>query len=127
MAHLPLRSLSDQAAFVSGSQCAWDRTLQVASTLPLTLQHVRVQRLEPQATLLTSQGRVGRPPTQEEQMKNDIPTIEELLRLPKGELQAMFRKATSLASDQTRPSTEREAAAKTVANIRRCQPRFPGP
>ncbi len=60
-------------------------------------------------------------------MKNDIPTIEELLGLPKGELQAMFRTATSLASDQTRPPAEREAAAKTAENIRRAQPRCPAP
>lgn len=60
-------------------------------------------------------------------MKNDIPTIEELLGLPKGELQAMFRDATSLASNQTRPSAERKAAAKTAENIRRCLPNVPGP
>lgn len=60
-------------------------------------------------------------------MKNDIPTIEELLGLPRGELQAMFRIATSLASDQTRPSAERKAAAKTAENIRRCLPNAPGP
>lgn len=60
-------------------------------------------------------------------MKNDIPTIEELLGLPKGELQAMFRIATSLASDQTRPSAERKAAAKTAENIRRVQPGLPTP
>lgn len=60
-------------------------------------------------------------------MTNDIPTIEELLGLPKGELQVMFRKATTLASDQTRPSAEREAAAKTAANIRRCLPTVPCP
>jgi len=29
-------------------------------------------------------------------MQNHIPTIEELLRMTKGELQAMFRNATSL-------------------------------
>ena len=60
-------------------------------------------------------------------MKNNIPTIEELLGLPKGELQAMFRNATSLASDQSRPSAERKAAAKTAENIRRCLPNAPGP
>ncbi len=60
-------------------------------------------------------------------MKNNIPTIEELLGLPKSELQAMFRNATSKASDQTRPSAEREAAAKTAQNIRRCLPSAPGP
>lgn len=60
-------------------------------------------------------------------MQNHIPTIEELLRMTKGELQAMFRNATSLASDQTRPSAERMAAAKTAENIRRVQPRLPTP
>ena len=59
-------------------------------------------------------------------MKNDIPTIEELLGLPKGELQAMFRNATSLASDQTLPTIERMAAAKTAENIRRGLPGAPG-
>jgi hypothetical protein len=60
-------------------------------------------------------------------MQNHIPTIEQLLRMPKGELQAMFRIATSVASDQTRPSTERAAAGKTIDNIRRLQARFPTP
>lgn len=60
-------------------------------------------------------------------MKNDIPTIEELLGLPKGELQAMFRNATSVASDQARPTIERVAAAKTAENIRRCLPGASGP
>ncbi len=60
-------------------------------------------------------------------MKNDIPTIEELLSLPKGELQAMFRIATSVASDQTRPTAERGAAVQTVEHIRRCLPNAPGP
>jgi len=58
-------------------------------------------------------------------MKNDIPTIEELLGLPKGELQAMFRDATSVAADQTRPAIERVAAAKTAENIRRSLPSAP--
>ncbi len=60
-------------------------------------------------------------------MKNNIPTIDELLGLPRGELQAMFRNATSVASDQTRPTIERVAAAKTAANIRRCLPSAPRP
>jgi hypothetical protein len=58
-------------------------------------------------------------------MKNDIPTIEELLGLPKGELHAMCRNATSLASDQRPTSAERESAAKTIDNTLRVQPRFP--
>ena len=60
-------------------------------------------------------------------MKNNIPTIEELLGLPKGELQAMFRNATSVASDETRPTAERQAAAKSAENIRRCLPSAPRP
>lgn len=60
-------------------------------------------------------------------MKNNIPTIEELLGMPKGELQAMFRNATSVASDQTRPNIERVAAAKTAESIRRCLPNAPRP
>lgn len=59
-------------------------------------------------------------------MKNNTPTIEELLGLPKSELQAMFRNATSVASDQTRPTIERVAAAKTAEKIRRCLPSAPG-
>lgn len=60
-------------------------------------------------------------------MKNDIPTIEELLRMSKGELRAKFKIAALVAADLSRPSTEREAAAKTVSNIRRVQPLHPGP
>lgn len=60
-------------------------------------------------------------------MMNDIPTIEELLRMPKGELQAKFKIAALVAADFSRPSTEREVAAKTMSNIRRVQLLHPGP
>lgn len=60
-------------------------------------------------------------------MKNYIPTIEELLRLPKRELDAIFRKAASVASDTTQAPQAREAATKTVENVRRCLPRAPAP
>ena len=58
-------------------------------------------------------------------MTDHIPTIEELLRLPKRELDAIFRKAAGIAGDATRDPQTREAATKTVENLRRCQPRPP--
>jgi hypothetical protein len=59
-------------------------------------------------------------------MKNYIPTIEELLRLPRRELDAIFRKAASVASDTRQEPQAREAAAKTVENVQRCfHPRPP--
>ena len=60
-------------------------------------------------------------------MKNHIPTIEELLDKPASELRAIFRKASALAEDGTRPAQEREAASRTVENVRRCLRRSPGP
>lgn len=56
-------------------------------------------------------------------MKNDIPTIEELLCLPKRELNAIFRKASEVACDATQAPQAKAAATKTIENIRRCQPR----
>lgn len=47
-------------------------------------------------------------------MINYIPTIEELLRLPKRELDAIFRKASRVAIDATQEPQARESAAKTV-------------
>lgn len=63
----------------------------------------------------------------EEQMQNKIPTIEELLHLPKRELDAIFRKASAVAGDATKEPQAREAATKTVDNVRRCQIRPPTP
>jgi hypothetical protein len=60
-------------------------------------------------------------------MKNYIPTIEELLRLPKRDLYAIFRKASAVAGDKTQDPQAREKAAKTVENVRRCLPRAPAP
>lgn len=60
-------------------------------------------------------------------MKNYIPTIEELLRLPKRELHVIFRMASAVASDATQEPQARRAAAKTVENVRRCQQRPPTP
>lgn len=60
-------------------------------------------------------------------MKNYIPTIEELLRLPRRELDAIFRKAASVASDASQNLQAREVAARTIENVRRClHPRPPG-
>ena len=53
-------------------------------------------------------------------MKNHIPTIEEMLCLPKRELDAIFRNAADIAGDATQTSQAREAAAKTVENVRSC-------
>lgn len=60
-------------------------------------------------------------------MKNYIPTIEELLRLPKRELHAIFRSAASVAADATQQPQARAVAARTVENVRRALPRVPGP
>lgn len=60
-------------------------------------------------------------------MTNHIPTIEELLGLPKRELDAIFRRAAAIASDEAQGPQARKAAANTVKNIRRCQPRPPTP
>lgn len=49
-------------------------------------------------------------------MKNYIPTIEELLGKPANELRAIFRKASAVADDGTRPAQEREAASRSVEN-----------
>lgn len=59
-------------------------------------------------------------------MKNYTPTIEELLGKPASELRAIFRKASAVADDETRPAQEREAAFRTVENVRRCLRRSPG-
>jgi hypothetical protein len=53
-------------------------------------------------------------------MKNHIPTIEELLSRPKRELDAIFRKAADIAIDAKQTSQAREAAAKTLENVRTC-------
>lgn len=60
-------------------------------------------------------------------MTNHIPTIEELLGLPKRELDAIFRRAAGIASDEAQEPQARRAAAQTVENIRRCQLRPPPP
>lgn len=60
-------------------------------------------------------------------MTNHIPTIEELLALPKRELDAIFRRAAAVASDATQGPQTREAAERTVENVRRCQLRPPTP
>lgn len=60
-------------------------------------------------------------------MTNHIPTIEELLGLPKRELDAIFRKAAGIASDDTQDPQAREAAANAVENVRRCKLRPPAP
>lgn len=58
-------------------------------------------------------------------MTNHIPTIEELLGLPKRELDAIFRRAAGITSDASQEPRARKAAAQTVENIRRCQSRPP--
>lgn len=56
-------------------------------------------------------------------MTDHIPTIEELLGLPKRKLDAIFRSAAAVASDATKAPKARTAAAKTIENVRRCHPR----
>lgn len=56
-------------------------------------------------------------------MTDHIPTIAELLGRPERELAVIFRKATAIATDGTQPPGARQAAAKTVENVRRCIPR----
>lgn len=53
-------------------------------------------------------------------MKNHIPTVEELRGKSAHELSAIFRKASVIAADATRPALEREAASKTIENVRHC-------
>lgn len=60
-------------------------------------------------------------------MTNHIPTIEELLGLPKRELDAIFRRASGIASDAAQEPQAREAAARTLENVRSCQLRAPTP
>jgi hypothetical protein len=72
-------------------------------------------------------GREGRPPRQEKDMTDHIPTIEELLGLPKREVDAIFRSAAAVASDATKAPKTKTAAAKTIENIRRCHPRSHAP
>lgn len=60
-------------------------------------------------------------------MNNYIPTIEELIEKPERELSAIFRKASAVAADRTKPPQPRAAASRTVENVRRCLPRPPGP
>jgi len=71
---------------------------------------------------------LGRPPTKEKKKLTDhIPTIAELVGRPERELTAIFRKATAVATDATQPRGARQAAAKTVENVRRCLNRPPAP
>jgi hypothetical protein len=58
-------------------------------------------------------------------MTRNSPTIEELKQKSPGELEAIFRKAAEIASADTYPAPEREAARRTLENVRRCQPKAP--
>lgn len=60
-------------------------------------------------------------------MKNYIPTIEELRGKSARELSVIFRNASMIAADITRPVQEREAAVKTIQNVRRCCHPLPWP
>lgn len=60
-------------------------------------------------------------------MTDHIPTIEELLRLPKRELHVIFRRASAVASDPTQEPQARAAANRIVENVRRCLPRLAAP
>jgi hypothetical protein len=54
-------------------------------------------------------------------------TIEELKQKSPRELEAIFRKATEIASADTYPAQERDAARRTIENVRRCLPKTPTP
>jgi len=60
-------------------------------------------------------------------MTTHIPTINELLAKPTGELSAIFRQASTVAADATRPAQERDAASRTAETVRRCIGQRPGP
>ncbi|CAB3764339.1 hypothetical protein [Paraburkholderia solisilvae] len=60
-------------------------------------------------------------------MQNHIPTIEELRGKSARELSAIFREASVIAADATRPAQERKAALKIVENIQRCLRMLPSP
>lgn len=53
-------------------------------------------------------------------MKTYITTIEELKGKTKSELSAMFKRAAEIAATAARQSPEREAARRTMQNIRHC-------
>lgn len=55
------------------------------------------------------------------------PTLEELKQKSPRELEAIFRKATEIASADTYPPQERDAARRTIENVRRCLPKAPTP
>lgn len=52
-------------------------------------------------------------------MTRYTPTIEELMKKPASELQAIFRKAAETAAVDTAPAQEREASKRTMEMVRR--------
>jgi hypothetical protein len=60
-------------------------------------------------------------------MTRYTPTIEELMKKPASELEAIFRKAAEIASGDKYPAQERDVARRTMENVRRCLPQTPTP
>lgn len=60
-------------------------------------------------------------------MKTYITTIEELKGKPKSELTAMFKNAAEIAATAALQSPEREAAGRTMMNVRYCLTLHDGP
>lgn len=54
-------------------------------------------------------------------------TIEELKQKSPRELEAIFRKASEIASADMYPAQERDAAKRTMENVRRCLVTTPAP
>ena len=52
---------------------------------------------------------------------NRVPTIEELMRKPGSELQAIFQNATNAATSKNISADEREAARLTLARLAACR------
>ena len=60
-------------------------------------------------------------------MKTYITTIEELKGKTRRELNAIFKKASEVAGTARRQSPEKEAAKRTLDNVRRSLNRLDGP
>lgn len=56
-----------------------------------------------------------------ENKMNRVPTIEELMRKPGSELQAIFQNATNAATSKNISADEREAARLTLARLAACR------
>ena len=102
-------------------------TMQVREHSSSGVAALRVS-LRPTLRLLRSYKRPHRAASdKEEEMKNYIPTTEELQSIAKSELSIMFRKAAEVAADANRDPTERAAAKQTMENVRHYLAQRPAP